>query len=756
MAGIDLRLLVERWRRDTGSDGQLTHTRTLPARQARFEDLDPPLPEKLAARLAGRGVASLYRHQARAVRNIREGRHVVLVSGTASGKTLCYQIPIAERILQDPSSTALLVYPTKALAQDQLGSLLRLRLPGLVASTYDGDLEKSRRSRVRKTANVILTNPDMLHYGILPHHGLWSSFLSRLKYVVIDEMHYLRGMFGSHSAHVFRRLRRLAAYYGSAPTFLLTSATIGNPAELATKLTGLEATLVEGDDSPTGERLVVLWNPPLEDPVGGARRSPLYETTRLYVDLVREGVHTIVFGRSRKTTELIHIEAARRLGDLSMLISPYRAGYAASDRRRIEQQLFSGELLGIAATNALELGIDVGGLDAALLCTFPGTVSSFRQQSGRAGRSSRMALVVLVAGEDALDQYFMAHPGELFARSPESAVVNPENRRILDAHLQCAAHELPLVLADRDYFGEELEEAGSRLVAEGRLRPQQAKLLWRGRRSPAYRISLRSSDSRRFSIYDARSGKGIGHLEWDRAFSDAHEGAVYLHHGKTFVIQSMDLERLEIVARPARVGYYTEPFIDKDLRIIHEDRSDVTGDMACHLGRVRVASQVVGFRRRFRRGGSKTGKLENLDVPAVEIETQAFWFTPTQELLEKARLDRRSAPGALHAAEHTMIGMMPLFAICDRSDVGGLSTYRHPDTGGPAIFIHDGYDGGAGISPIAYRSVGKLVAATLETLRRCSCATGCPSCVQSPKCGNFNEPLSKGGAERLLAAAVEE
>ena len=752
----DFRQLLRSWERSPSFNGQLVHWRLLPPRPARYGNLDPPLSDRLLERLTERGVTRLYRHQATAIRRIRQGAHVTLVSGTASGKTLCYQIPIAERILSDPASTALLVYPTKALAQDQLGSLQSLRIPGLVASTYDGDVPPKLRNRVRRRSNVILTNPDMLHYGILPHHRLWESFLSRLAFVVVDEMHYLRGMFGSHSAQIMKRLRRLASHYGAEPTFVLTSATIGNPTELANRISGVETTLVQGDDSPTGERVVAVWNPPSADPETGHRRSALLETVDLYVDLIRRNTNTIVFGRSRKAAELIHINAARRLGELAGRISPYRAGYTVRDRREIERRLFRGRLLGISATNALELGIDVGGLDAALICAFPGTVSSYRQQAGRAGRSSSMSLVVLIAGEDALDQYFVHHPEELFSREPEAAVINPENRLVMDLHVSCAAHEKPLGLEDREFFGEELEETARRLALAGRLRFREGELHWTGGRSPAHGTSIRSSDNRTFTMYNSKTSKPIGELEWDRAFSDAHEGAVYLHKGRIYLVERMDLPALEILARPARVGFYTEPYVDKDLRITETEEAGRVGLFGHHLGRVRVMSHVIGFRRRYGRdGGNRTSKLNRLDLPSVEIETQAFWLTAPADLLEKARLDRSTAPGSLHAAEHALIAMMPLFAICDRSDIGGLSTYTHPDTAVASIFVHDGYDGGAGIAPVAYSAGGELVAATLETLRRCPCSTGCPSCVQSPKCGNFNEPLSKEGAFRLLTGSME-
>ncbi|MYB45287.1 MAG: DEAD/DEAH box helicase [Acidimicrobiia bacterium] len=756
MASTDFRELVSGWERSNRFPGDLVHARIFPARSARFEDLDPPLDPTLTERLAGKGIDRLYGHQARAIRSIRAGTHTVVVSGTASGKTLCYQIPIAERLLEDRTSTSVLVFPTKALAQDQLGSIRALSLPQMVVSTYDGDLPRELRSRVRRRANVILTNPDMLHYGILPNHGLWKGFLSRLGHVVIDEMHYMRGMFGSHTANIIRRLRRLAAHYGADPTFVLTSATIGNPVDLAERLCGVDVSLVDGDDSPAGERMVAVWNPPLKEEDSSSRRSSIAETTDLYVDLVRRGIHTIAFGRSRRATELIHVNASGRLGAAADRISPYRAGYTAQDRRDIEARLFSGELVGISATNALELGVDIGGLDAALLCTFPGTISSFRQQSGRAGREQDMALVVLVAGEDALDQYFVQHPDELFGRTPEAAVINPTNRHVMDYHLSCAAHELPLDWPDGPVFGEDLWESGARLVGEGDLRLEDRRLISTGRRSPAHGRSIRSSDARSFSIYDIGARRVIGEVDWERAFSDAHEGAVYLHKGRTYLVEELDVPGLEVRARSARVNYYTEPHVHKDLHVMGVSERDRVGSMGSFLGPVRVSAHVLGYRRKYwirdKRNDRRTIPLE---LPPTQIETEAFWFTVPGSLLDKAGVDRREAPGALHAAEHTMIAMLPLFAICDRSDIGGLSITHHPQTGDATIFIHEGYQGGSGIASAAYPAGEELVKATVAALARCRCVSGCPSCVQSPKCGNFNEPLSKGGAHRLLMAALD-
>ena len=755
MASTDFRDLVSGWEKSDRFPGDLVHTRIFPARPPRFGDLDPPLDPTLAERLAGKGIERLYGHQVRAIHSIRGGTHTVVASGTASGKTLCYQVPIAERALEDRTSTALLIFPTKALAQDQLGSMQALSLPQMTVSAYDGDLPREQRSRVRRRANVVLTNPDMLHYGILPNHGLWKDFLSRLGHVVVDEMHYLRGMFGSHTANIIRRLRRLAAHYGADPTFVLTSATIGNPVDLAERLCGVEVSLVDSDDSAAGERMVAIWNPPLDEESSG-RRSSIAETTDLYVDLVRRGIHTIAFGRSRRATELIHVNAARRLGAAADRISPYRAGYTARDRRDIEARLFSGELVGISATNALELGVDIGGLDAALLCTFPGTISSFRQQAGRAGREREMALVVLVAGEDALDQYFVHHPEELFGRTPEAAVVNPTNPNVMDYHLGCAAHELPLDWPDRPVFGDDLWESGARLVGEGDLRLEGRRLLWTGRRSPAHGRSIRSSDSRSFSIYDLGTRRVIGEVDWERAFSDAHEGAVYLHKGRAYLVEELDVAGLEVRARGARVDYYTEPHVQKDLDVIEVSDQGRVGAMGSFLGPVRVSAHVLGYRRKYRvRDGRDDRRTIPLDLPPTQIETEAFWFTVPGSVMDRAGIDRREAPGALHAAEHTMIAMLPLFAICDRSDIGGLSITRHPQTGEATIFVHEGYRGGSGIAPVAYPAAEELVKATVAALARCRCVSGCPSCVQSPKCGNFNEPLSKSGAHRLLMAVLD-
>ena len=570
-----------------------------------------------------------------------------------------------------------MLFPTKALAQDQLRSLRSLRIPGLNAATYDGNVASNERPALRKHSNVIFTNPDMLHFGILPYHAKWAEFFLRLRYVVIDEMHYLRGMFGSHTAHIIRRLRRIAAHYRSEPTFVFASATIGNPAELAHRLSGLDVEVVQSDDSPKGDRVVAMWNPPLEDPEQGRRRSSLAETTDLFIDLVRREQHTIVFARSRKGTELIYRWAADRLGDLKARVAPYRSGYNASDRRETEGRLFSGELLGVTTTNALELGIDVGSLDAALINTFPGTLASFRQQSGRAGRSQRTSLVTLIGGHDALDQYFMHHPEELFTRSAEPAVINPDNPQVLDAHTACAAYELPLTMDDRTVISDDLEESVNRLVQAEHLRLRDGKLYWARRQPPSPQLRLRSSGGPTFTIFDLNEGRQLGTVEQERAFRDTHQGAIYLHQGDTYLVDHMDLKRHEIGVHPAKVDYYTQPKQDKAMDIVAiEDRGQL-GEMGHWLGRVRVESHVIGYQRKKLGTGEKLGDLIHLDLPPTEFETQAFWFTISDSLLRRADVDLHDVPGTLHATEHTMIAMMPLFAICDRWDIGGLSTNWH-------------------------------------------------------------------------------
>ena len=651
---------------------------------------------------------------------------------------------MVERALEDPRSTALLLYPTKALAQDQLGSLQRYRLPGLTPATYDGDTPDEQRRWVRRHATAVLTNPDMLHVGILPHHQRWADFLVRLRFVVVDEMHTLRGVFGSHVSHLLRRLRRIAAHYGARPTFVFTSATIGNPGELAARLSGLEVEVVEGDDSPRGEKLVALWNPPLLDTDAGRRRSALSDATSLFVDLVRDGHHTIVFSRSRKSTELVYRWSAERLGELADRVAPYRAGYLPADRRAVEQRLFSGELLGVTATNALELGIDVGSLDAAIVTTFPGTIAAFWQQAGRAGRMRQKSLAVLVGGEDALDQWFMANPDDLFARSHEAAVVNPSNPMITEAHTGCAAYELPLSLEDRDILGEQTEEAANRLVQAGHLRLREGKLVWSRRQSPAPMVDIRSSGGPAYTIWDAGTGRPLGTIEEGRAFRDAHPGAVYLHQGETYLVEDLDLTQKQVVVRQATVDYYTQPGEEKMLEIIEEEANAWSGGLPHRLGRVRSRATSWAIS-----GSSSAAARYSTESPrpaACGLRDTGGVVGGTRRDPRPGRDHPRRGAGTLHAAEHAAIAMLPLFAICDRWDVGGLSTTWHPATGTAVIFIYEAYPGGAGVSPIAFAAGARHLGATMEAIEACPCLRDARPVSSRPSAATTTSRSTRGVA----------
>ena len=742
---MDPGTFLQAWAEDPERDVELVHLRRDPARAPTYADL--AVAPIVTTRLAQRGIDRFYRHQVEAIELIRAGRHVVLAAGTAAGKSLCFQVPIIETSLEDPKATSLLIYPTKALAQDQAGSLRRFNVPEVSPAIYDGDTPADERTGIRRRANVILTNPDMLHVAILPVHDRWADFFHRLTYVVVDEIHTMRGIFGTHVAMILRRLRRLAAHYGSSPTFIVSSATIGNAGELAGLLTGLDLEVIDRDDSPCGERTTALWNPALVDEDSGRRRSALAGASEIASGLIREGFRTIVFARGRKSTELIYKSIADRLPDeMRSSVAPYRAGYTPAQRRQVEQRLFGGELTGVVATNALELGIDVGGLDASVIVTFPGTLAAFRQQTGRAGRARQESLAVLVAGEDALDQYLMTHPDELFSRPSEAVVINPSNPQVAEAHAACAAYELPLQLEDREILGTAMEEAANRLVQAGHLRLKEGRLFWGRRQRPAPSIDIRSSGGATYTI--VAGDRLLGTLDETRVYRDAHVGAIYLHQGDSYLVRSIDSALKQVSVAPANVDYYTQTRQETDLEVIDDIATVQLGKGRLHLGMVDVTNQVVGYQKR-KLGSRELIDTIDLDLPASLMTTASVWLTVPDSLLDRLDLGP-DLLGALHAAEHAGIALLPLMAVCDRWDLGGLSTNWHQSTGTATIFIYEAYPGGAGISPVAFDRGRRHWVATVEAIERCPCASGCPSCVQSPKCGNLNEPLSKGGAIRLL------
>ena len=743
------RSVVDAWYDDPETAGCIVAEHVVDARDATFGDLRRPLSPRIVTALRNQGIDRLFRHQAEAIDLVRGRTHTVVVAGTAAGKSLTYRIPIVEAIEEDPRTTALLLFPTKALGRDQLGGFGPFLSAGVTPAVYDGDTPADERRWVRSNANVVVTNPDMLHVGILPNHPNWARFLAGLRHVVIDEMHMLRGAFGTHGALVLRRLRRLAARYGADPTFVLTSATIGNAGELASWLIGAPVATVARDDAPRGERTFVVWNPELLDPDTGARASALSDASRIFASLVDADVATILFARSRRGTELAYTWAAERLdAGKAATIAAYRGGYRADARRAVERRLFSGELRGIVTTNALELGIDVGELDASILATFPGTIASFHQQAGRAGRGDDPALTVLVCGADALDQYYAAHPDELFSRTPEAAVVNPDNPVILDAHLRCAAHEADLTPDDRRWFGETYEERVTDLVAGGSLGIRDGRVFSPTGRSPASGIDIRGSGGREYLIVDD-DGTLLGTVDEARAFSQCHAGAVYLHQGDTYLVDVLDIAHREVRTSAAKVPWYTRAHVDKDLEVLAERSRRSLDRLMVHLGTVEVTTRVTGFQRLDIR--TQTVLDTNpLELPERSFVTDAFWFTFPLDVVDDAGLAPDALPGAIHAAEHTAIGVLPLFAVCDRWDVGGLSTPHHTATGAPVFFVYDGVAGGTGIAQIAFARAAEHLDATIGILERCPCAAGCPSCVQSPKCGNENEPLDRFGALALL------
>ena len=741
-----------------GYSGQIAHIEYIPDREANYAELDKPLYSKLQDCLNECGLLPLYTHQAEAVNYARQGRNVMVSTSSASGKTLCYNIPVLEAILTEKGSRAFYLFPTKALAQDQLRNLRELFCPGLSRTdefaTFDGDTPQTERAEIRERARVILTNPDMLHLGILPNHQSWSRFLRRLRYVVVDEAHIYRGVFGSHVACVLRRLRRLCQFYGSNPQFICCSATIANPGEHMEKLVGLPFDIVDNDGSPHGGKDFVFWNPPLIDEAKSVRRSANSEAAGLFAELVSGDIRSLTFARTRRLTELIYIYSRDRLAKINPAhagrIKPYRAGYLPQERRQIEQELFSGELTGVVATNALELGIDIGDLEATVLTGYPGSIASTWQQAGRSGRGRGESLSFLIALDNPLDQYFMHHPELFFQKSFESALINSANPYILKAHLLCAAWELPLTSSDESFFGPTLTQEVAGMEGQGILRERRDRWYLSTVISyPAQGINIRSTSGESFAVVDNSTGSLLETVEASVAFFQIHPGAIYLHQGESYLVTKLDLAGHTAYAQPTTASYYTQSKDITDLRIIGVTSEKRCGQTKVYLGDVEVTTTVLGFKKKAQFTEEVIGE-EPLDLPPQHFPTVALWFDLPPEAtatLAEAQLD---LAGGLHAAEHAAIAILPLFALCDRNDIGGVSTPLHPDTGRAQIFIYDAYPGGIGIAERGFDIVEELWRATLKVIEECPCQEGCPSCIQSPKCGNNNKPLDKRAAQVLL------
>ncbi len=745
--------------RDPRRRERVTHVEHVRARDGRTADWPQWAPELLVSRLALAGVPAPWTHQVEAAQSAWSGTSTVVATGTASGKSLAYLLPTLSALLTS-EATALYLAPTKALAADQLRAVRALALTAVRAAAYDGDTPREERDWVRAHANLVLTNPDMLHHGLLPQHARWARFLRRLRYVVVDECHAYRGVFGSHVAHVLRRLRRLCARYGGAPVFLLASATVSDPGSSAARLVGVPVEAVTDDGAPRGETDFVLWEPPLLDDLRGeagapVRRTATAEAADLLADLVVDGARTIAFVRSRRGAEAVALSARRVLGELDSAlahrVAAYRAGYLPEERRRLEASLQSGELLGLAATPALELGVDVAGLDAVVVTGWPGTRASLWQQAGRAGRAGLGALAVLVARDDPLDTYLVHHPGAVFGRPVEATVLDPDNPSVLAPHLCAAAAETPLTDDDLELFGPAAGEVLPDLVRRGLLRHRPAGWFWTRRERASDLADIRGVGGPPVRVVEAVTGRLLGTVDAAASHTTVHRGAVYLHQGDTYVVRDLDLDEHVALVDAEDPDWTTSAREITDIHVVEASRTVDRGEVTLHFGAVEVTNRVVSFLRRRLASGEVLGE-EPLDLPPRHLRTRAVWWTVSERLLAQAGLALADVPGAAHAAEHASIGLLPLFATCDRWDIGGVSTALHEDTGRATVFVYDGHPGGAGFAERGFAAGSQWLEATRAAVASCECEAGCPSCVQSPKCGNGNDPLDKAGAVALLDA----
>lgn len=764
--------VLDRLTAGAGRAARITHTEHLPPRPGRHAVWPHRIRPEVINAIQQAGIEHPWAHQAAAAEHALDGESVVIATGTASGKSLAYLAPVLSTLLDGSEAangrgtTALYLAPTKALAADQRRAVKELASPlgnRVRPAVYDGDTPVEEREWVRQYANYVLTNPDMLHRGILPSHPRWASFLRSLRYIVIDECHTYRGVFGSHVAQVLRRLRRVCARYGAHPVFLLASATAADPAVAAGRLTGLPVTEVSDDASPRGELVFALWEPPLTELHGekGApvRRTATAETADLLTDLAVQGVRTVAFVRSRRGAELIAVISQERLAEvdrtLARRVAAYRGGYLPEERRALERALHSGELLGLAATTALELGVDVSGLDAVLIAGYPGTRASLWQQAGRAGRSGQGALAVLVARDDPLDTFLVHHPEALFRQPVESTVLDPDNPYVLAPHLCAAAAELPLTDQDLELFGPTAAGLLPQLESAGLLRKRTAGWYWTRRERAADLTDIRGEGGRPVQIVEAATGRLLGTVDEPAAHTAVHDGAVHLHQGRTYVVKQLDLEDSVALVEEANPPYSTTARDTTSISVLETDTEVPWGDGRLCYGSVEVTNQVVSFLRRRLITGEVLGETK-LDLPPRTLRTRAVWWTVTEDQLDAARVNPEQLGGALHAAEHASIGLLPLFATCDRWDIGGVSVPLHPDTLLPTVFVYDGHPGGAGFAERAFHTAREWLDATREAIASCECDAGCPSCIQSPKCGNGNDPLHKRAAVRLLTVLLRD
>ena len=751
--------LIRELKQDPEFSHWLVYHYQIPAQEPRFEEFPSSLASSLARGLERQGIFRLYTHQARAFQLAEQGKDLVVVTPTASGKTLCYNLPVLNRVIKNPGSKALYVFPIKALEQDQRNALLELvfasGLAGEIrAEIYDGDTPRSQREKIlARPPQIIITNPDMIHRSILAYHSNWEKFLKGLDFLVLDELHTYRGVFGSHLVQVLRRLSRICEHYNRRVQIIASSATIANPGELASRLTGREFEVIDKSGAPRAGRHFIFLNP--------QELSPYTVSARLFKRSIELGLKTIAFTKARKITELIYTWVMQSAPQLAGKVSAYRAGYLPEERREIERRLFEGKLLGVISTSALEMGIDIGELDVCILVGYPGTITATWQRGGRVGRSERESLIILVAQQNALDQYFMKHPRAFFQSGYESAVVDPENKPILKAHIECSASELAIPLDDKYFPPEKYSEIFEELKQEGKLVQLVSDRSYRARRRrPQLGVDIRSIGEAWTIFLSPQLGvKGkravVGSLDRHRVFTECHPGAIYLHRARQYQVLELDLEKKNVYVQPVEVNYYTQALQDKETEILKVRASKPLHNFIARFGDLRVRERVIGYEKKHIATQERLS-VHRLELPEQVFETTGLWIE-IEEFIERAVLERGlNFMGAIHALEHSAIAMFPLFAFCDRDDVGGISITLHPQVGKPAVFIYDGYPGGVGLAERCYSVLEELLEKTLEMVETCECETGCPACIQSPKCGSGNVPLDKEGAILVLKMLLDK
>ena len=739
---------------------QLVHWEKIPGRKFIPGKLKSDLSQSMKNVLESKSIDRLYCHQVESIDLALLGRHVIITTSTASGKSLCYNIPVYETLSRDKFSTALYVFPTKALAQDQYKELDLFHnfFKNVAHGLFDGDTSSVDRSYIRKNSRLLVTNPDMLHLGVLPHSNLWASFLRGLKYVVIDEAHIYRGVFGSHVANVIRRLRRLCSKYGASPKFILSSATIANPKDLAFNLTGLDVELVNIDGSPSAAKHFIFWNPPFENQDFGTRKSANVESAKLMSELIKRGIKTINFVRGRNQSEILSLYTKNYLSDKNKYeatkIASYHGNYLAADRRDIEKQLFEGELLGIVSTNAMELGVDIGHLDATILTGFPGSVSSSWQQSGRSGRGEHESLSLLVASNDPIDQYIMDYPSAFFGKSVEYSLLSPANPHIQKPHLKCSAYEMPISMGDTEFFGPEMLWSADELTESGSLTIKSSQ--WYPSASisyPAGDVDIRGIGSSTYVLVDKVTGAILETVDETTVYKSFYPGAVHLHKGESFLIAEIDFPANTIYCTQSEAPYYTDSKSLTQISVVNSIGSRHVGNTIVRYGVVNISTDVVSFKR-IHKYSNQVITEEKLTLPNISFDTMAVWVDVSQEILERVQSFGFNQFGGLHGFEHLIMSLIPMFAMCHRDDVGGVSSLSHPDTATPQIFVFDNYPGGVGISELGYEIMEELWARSLNMIQRCLCESGCPACIQFPGCGRNNELLDKKSAKLILEEII--